>query len=85
LDAPRSDASRRSNPRRRQEPRSTSSAVFEDETPKEMTALGEALRAALAMQQEGQEVEDAESAHRKKKQNVRSEALAEAHRRTLYN
>jgi hypothetical protein len=49
-----------------------------------MSALGEALRAALAAQQQDDQ-QNSESAPRKKKQNVRSDDLAEAHRRTLYN
>lgn len=69
-------------PRRRAESKPSNGVrVFEDETPKEMTALGEALRLALEAQRAAEEKE--KSRPRKKEQRQPSEELAEAHRRTL--
>ncbi len=77
----RSRPPRRSD-RRREEVRRGESKLYEDEVPKEMTALGEALAAALAAQNAREE--QGASGQRRKKQGGRSEELAEAHRRTLY-
>jgi len=68
--------------RRRSAPAHSGDAkLFQDDTPKEMTALGEALRSALEAQQGGDE--DKASRHKKKKERA-SRELAEAQRRTLY-
>ncbi len=75
----RSRPPRRSG-RRHEEGRRSESKFYEDEVPKEMTALGEALAAALA----AQSAQEEKSSQRRKKQGSRSEELAEAHRRTLY-
>jgi len=72
----------RRNGRRREEGRRSESKLYEDEVPKEMTALGEALAAALAAQ--NAQEEEGTSGQRRKKQDSRSEELAQAHRRTLY-
>ena len=61
--------------------RAPGARLFEDEMPKEMTALGEALRRALAgSEDEGSEVAEATPTAERGRQ---SEELAEAHRRTL--
>lgn len=78
---------RRSAPRRGRggggprRPRSEATRLYEDEAPKEMTALGEALRLAMEEKESGDAEDDSA---REKKQDRQSEELAEAHRRTLY-
>ena len=74
-------ARRKGGPRRKESRRSEDTQLLEDETPKEMTVLGEALRAAFAAEEEADKKQ--ESPRRKKKQSVRSKELAELHRRTL--
>ena len=76
---------RRSAPRRRSGPRERapeSARLYADEEPKEMSALGEALRLALAKKEAGSE--DSPEDSRQKKSDKQSTELAEALRRTLY-
>jgi predicted RNA-binding protein with RPS1 domain len=79
---------RRQRPRRRRgrrrdnRPRRPSgSRVFEDEAPKEMTALAEALREALAEKEAEEQPQDK---GRRDKQDGNSEDLTDVYRRTLY-
>ena len=83
---PQRPQQRQSAPRRRsagprRSNRSEPTRLYEDEAPKEMTTLGEALRLALEEKEAGQEEEPA---GREKKQDHQSSELAEALRRTLY-
>ena len=77
---------RRGNSRRRSAPRGRSpqsARLFADEKPKEMSALGEALRLALAKKEAGDTEQPGEGS-RPKKADRQSTELAEALRRTLY-
>lgn len=76
---------RRERPRRRNASNRTNNARFyEDEMPKEMTALGEALRAALAAQDDNQKGEETAASTKGKEQSRGLDELAEIHRRTFY-